>query len=268
MGMRGGFQKYVVLTSEQGLQRHGGLFTQRVDGRIGDLRELLPEIIVERPRLPGHDRHRRVISHGPGGLDRISGHHPYDLFTLLVGDAIKFLKYGQHLTAISHVFRGCFGFLLVVVVYTNDIFCQPVAIGPPGFQVIIDFPGSPQLALRGIYREHFTRADPPFFHHARLGVIPHADLGCQCYPAVVGHDVTGRAQTVAVQVAGSDAAVGHDDTRRSVPGLDVLRIELVEGLEIGRHVGLSLPGGRYQDTHGPEHVHTAGKEQLKHVVQR
>ena len=49
-------------------QRHDQFLTDRVDGRVGDLREVLLEIVVEQLGAFRQNRNRRVCTHGPDGV--------------------------------------------------------------------------------------------------------------------------------------------------------------------------------------------------------
>ena len=44
-------------------QRHHMAFTQRVDGWVCHLREILPEEVMQPPIMPGQYRQRRIITH-------------------------------------------------------------------------------------------------------------------------------------------------------------------------------------------------------------
>ena len=61
--MLGGLVKYISLGAQIHLERHDDGFAQRVDRRVGDLREFLPEIIVKRAFLSRQHRHGRVVTH-------------------------------------------------------------------------------------------------------------------------------------------------------------------------------------------------------------
>ncbi|CQR22323.1 Uncharacterised protein [Yersinia enterocolitica] len=58
-----GFAKYVHLAANAGRQRHNMRFTQRIDWRVGDLRELLAEVIVNNARAAGKHGKWGVIAH-------------------------------------------------------------------------------------------------------------------------------------------------------------------------------------------------------------
>ncbi len=49
-------------------ERHDVRFAQRIDGRIGNLRETLLAVIPQRARQRGKKRRRRVIAHAPVGF--------------------------------------------------------------------------------------------------------------------------------------------------------------------------------------------------------
>ena len=58
-------------------------FAQRIDRRVGDLRELLAEIVVERAHLVRQHRHRRVVAHRADRLALVLGEHADDFVALL-----------------------------------------------------------------------------------------------------------------------------------------------------------------------------------------
>ena len=53
---------------EANFERHHVRFAQRIDGRIGDLRETLLAVIPQRARQSGQKRGRSVIAHAPVGF--------------------------------------------------------------------------------------------------------------------------------------------------------------------------------------------------------
>ena len=85
---------------------------------------------------------------------------------------------------------------------------------------------------------------------------------------VAGQLPARRAQAVAVQRAGGVAAVEQHDPGRTVPGLAVERVVLVERGEVGVLVFQRLRGRRHQDAHRLQRVHAAGFKQVEHRVQR
>ena len=57
------FAEDVHLTTDAGGQRHDVRFTQRVDRRVGDLRELLAEVVINDARLAGEYGKRGIVTH-------------------------------------------------------------------------------------------------------------------------------------------------------------------------------------------------------------
>ena len=63
----GGFEK-VAFGADVALQGHDDFFADGVDGRVGDLREGLFEVVVEHARLIGEAGEGGVVAHGADGF--------------------------------------------------------------------------------------------------------------------------------------------------------------------------------------------------------
>ena len=85
------FLKQVALAPEAGVERHHNRFADRVNRRVGDLRELLAQIIVGRAHLLRQHRHRGVVAHRADRLLAVFCEHTHDLVTLFEGDLKHFL---------------------------------------------------------------------------------------------------------------------------------------------------------------------------------
>lgn len=59
------FAEDVHLTTDAGGQRHDVRFTQRIDRRVGDLRELLAEVVINDARLAGEYGKRGIVTIEP-----------------------------------------------------------------------------------------------------------------------------------------------------------------------------------------------------------
>ena len=73
--------------AEEAVERHDLALAQRVDRRVGDLGEALPEVGVQRTRPVGEDGQRRVVAHRPGRFLRLAGHRLDDQPQILGGVA-------------------------------------------------------------------------------------------------------------------------------------------------------------------------------------
>ena len=58
----GGFEQ-ILFRSDVTLERHDDLLANRIDGGIGNLREKLPEVIVNHSRLVAKTGKRGIITH-------------------------------------------------------------------------------------------------------------------------------------------------------------------------------------------------------------
>jgi hypothetical protein len=79
-------------SAQTGFQRHHHRFAQRVNRRVGDLGELLAEIVIERAVPMGQYREGRIIAHGTNRFLSGFGQHPQDLIAFLKGYAEQFLR--------------------------------------------------------------------------------------------------------------------------------------------------------------------------------
>ena len=85
----------IRLGADLRLQRHHDAFAQAVDGRIGDLGELLAEVVVQRAHLLRQHRHGRVVAHRAHRLALILGQHANDFVALLGRYVVHFLEQRQ-----------------------------------------------------------------------------------------------------------------------------------------------------------------------------
>ena len=90
-GLRLGLQGRTALT-EMHLKAHHELFAQGVNRRVGDLRESLLEIVVEKMWLVGEHRQRDVISHAVSGLFAEGSHVLDDHVEVFGGEAHRRLQ--------------------------------------------------------------------------------------------------------------------------------------------------------------------------------
>ncbi|MNX84832.1 hypothetical protein D3C86_1166470 [compost metagenome] len=266
VGVAEGLVEHVLLAADTGGQRHDVVFPQRVDGRVGHLGEHLAEVVVQGTLAGGEHRHRGVIPHGAHRLLAVLAEHADDLIQLLVGVAEQFLI-GLELI-VRELAGACAGVIHLLERHQSlAVLVHPLLVGVTALEIVIDLEAGPHLAVAGIHHEQLARADPALLQHFVRGVVPGAHFGGQRDELVLGDDVAGRAQAVAVQRASGVAAVGHDDAGRAVPGLHVHGVEVIEGAQVVIHVRVLLPCRRDQQAHGPEQVHATGQEEIQHVVE-
>ena len=81
-GLRAVFVEHVLEVTEPRLQRHHACFTQRVDRRVGDLREILTEEVRQRTVLFRQNRRRRIVTHRRDEFLAVLGHRCQNLLKL------------------------------------------------------------------------------------------------------------------------------------------------------------------------------------------
>ena len=83
-----GFLEDVALGTEADFQGHDDGFTQRVDRRVGDLRELLAEVVVWRANTLRQHGHWRVITHRTYGFVALLAQRAQHLVALFERDLV------------------------------------------------------------------------------------------------------------------------------------------------------------------------------------
>ena len=258
------FLEDVALGTEADLQGHDDGFAQRVDRRVGHLRELLAEVVVGRAHALRQDRHRRVVAHGAHGFLALFTERTQHLVTLFEGDL-------EHLHVLLELVGVVARRALVVAQVGLDaqgILAQPALVRVARLEAVVDGVGVEDLAGLGVDGEDLARADTALGDDVFRLVVPHADFRRQGDVAVLGGDPARRAQAVAVEQADRVATFGHDHAGRAVPRLHVHGVVFVEGTQVGVHGLDVLPRRRNDHPHATEQVDAAGDHQLEHVVHR
>ncbi|EXI75851.1 MAG: hypothetical protein AW07_00779 [Candidatus Accumulibacter sp. SK-11] len=128
---------------------------------------------------------------------------------------------------------------------------------------IIDDP-----SLLEIDEEHLARLQAPFLDDPLLGNRQHARFRRHHHEVVVGDQVAGRTQAVAVERGADLATIGESDRRRSVPRLDHRRVVLVERAALLVHQRVRFPRLGNQHHHRMRQRVAAHHQQFQRVVER
>ena len=220
-------------------------FTQRVDRRVGHLRETLFEVIEQRGMCFGQCRQRFVRAHGYDGLCSVLRHRPQDVLRILPGIVECFGQLRQS------AFACLFGFFRNLrQVLQPDQVLHPFVVRErlriAGFDLaaLRQFPGF-QVRLQHVAGCQLPPADDMcvFFEQ-------HAGFRRKDQPVVVCQGAPQRAQAVPVQGRADLFAVGIQHRRRPVPGLHHRCIVAVKIAPRRLPVLDPLPGFRQQDHSG------------------
>ncbi len=254
----------VGLLAELGGQGHRAVFAQRVDRRVGDLREGLAEVVIQRAAALAEHGHRRVIAHRAGSFLLGLGQRPQHLFHFLAAELVQLVVAAQGALVEGFLHqRGIDQFGLQV----GDALLQPLLVRRTAAVDAVDGFRIEQVAALEVDGDHLARAELALAHHALGRHFPHARFGGDQEMAVRGQHPARRAQAVAVQRTHRIAAVAGDDAGRAVPRLAVQAMELVERGQVGILELQRLGCRRHQDAQRLDQFHATGHHQLQHVVQ-
>ena len=280
--------------ADEAHQAHDELLADRVDRRVGDLREELLEVAVERLQLVGGDRQRAVVAHRAHGFLARHGHRAHQELEVFLGVAESLLQVEQRAAGGRRRRSGRLGVAGRVVVAAagglgrHDLRAgrglggslrhgqvvdldadalDPLAVGLGVGQRVFQFLVVNDSAGHRIDQEHLAWLQAPLFDDAALRDRQHARLGRHDDQIVVGDDVARRAQAVAVQRGADLAAVGERDRRRPVPRLHHGRVVLVEGAPVVVHQRVLLPRLRDHHHHGMGQRVAGHHQKLQRVVE-
>ena len=243
-------------------ERHHELLADGVDGRVGDLREVLPEVVRERLRARGEHRDRVVRAHRPDRLFRSLGHRGHEELDVLAGVAERLLALEERLVG------GGLGVAVRGQVLEPDLGLveQPLPRAGRG-ETRLELLVADDAPLLEVDEQHASRLEPPLADDPLLGDVEHPDLGGHDDAMVVGHHVAGGPQAVPVEGRPDLAPVGERDRGGAVPGLHEGRVVLVERAALGVHERVVLPRlGDHQHHRVGEGV-PARDQQLQGVVE-
>ncbi len=144
---------------------------------------------------------------------------------------------------------------------------EPRLVGMRARQRLLDLLVGDDAALLEVDEQHLARLQAPLLDDLLLRDRQHADFGGQHDEPVVGDEVAGRAQAVAVERRADLAAVGEGDGGRPVPRLHQRGVIFVEGAPLLVHQRIAGPGL------GDQHHHRMGEriaalhEEFERVVE-
>ena len=248
--------------ADEGHEAHDELLADRIDRRVGHLREVLLEIAVEQLRLVGEDGDGRIRAHGAHALLARHRHGREQ-------DREVFLRVAEGLLAVEQgdVRAGRAG-LHGLQVFQNDLRAlQPVAVGMGVGEGLLHLVVGDDAVLLQIHQQHLAWLQAPLLDDGFLGDRQHADFRGHDHEAILGHDIAGGAQAVAVQGRADLAAVGEGHGGGAVPRLHEGGVIFVEGAAILIHERIARPGFGDQHHHGVAERVAALHEEFQRIVE-
>ena len=190
-------------------QRHHQLFADRVDRRVGDLREILLEVVVEQLRLVRQRGNRRVGAHR---ADRVVAHRAPSAR----GRTECPPGCSQRLAAASSWVDGSLGRIGTVARANSSSVLlgqvrqfeqvelgrfEPRCVRMLGSEFALDLVVVDDAAFFEVDQQHLARLQPPLADDLLLRDRQYPGLRGHDQMVVVGDDVARRPQAVAVEVA-------------------------------------------------------------------
>ncbi len=244
----GGLVEDVALGADVADERHDELFANGIDGRVGDLREELLEVVEERLRTVREAGQRRVGAHGADRLFAACAHRAEQDAQIFFAVAVGALAAQQRLRIGRDDARR-----LGQGIERDLLLLEPLGVGLAGGEALLDFGVGDDALLHGVDQEHATGLQAALLADVLGGHVEDAGFRGEDDEIVLGDDVAAGAQTVAVERGADDAAVGEGNGCRPVPWFHQRCVVLVERALVLVHVGIAGPG------FGDEHRHDVGK---------
>ena len=237
-------------------EAHDQFLADRVDRRVGHLREVLLEIGEQQLRLVRQRRNRRVVAHGADRFLAGRRHRRHQDFQVFLGVAERLLAIEQRQVRDRRRFRGR------RQVLEHDLGAlEPLPIGMALRQRRLELLVGNEPAFLEVDQQHLARLQPPLGDDLFFRDRQHADFRRHDDAVVAGDDVARRPQAVAVERRADLPAVGEGDRRRAVPRLHQRGVVFVERAALLVHQRIAGPGfrnhhhhrvGERVAAHGPE----------------
>jgi hypothetical protein len=144
---------------------------------------------------------------------------------------------------------------------------QPLLVGVALAISCLDFLVRNDAALFKVDQQHLARLQAPLLDDLFSGNRQHAGFRRHDHPVIVGDDIAGRTQAVAVERRADLAAVGEGHRGRAVPRLHQRGMVFVERLALGIHLLVAGPGFRDQHHHRMGERIAALEQEFERVVE-
>ena len=248
-------------------ERHGKLFTQRVNGRIGHLRETLAEIVEEGPGSVVQRGERFVTAGRENRLLSLERHMAQRVH--IASGALPNAWPGE-IAACRRVRSIRFGREKIGGAQACPHL--PAAVGMFAYYLPLQFGVGEQAVLDKVGHEHAARAQLTALRTGDgVRFFPreaHAAFRGKDQQSLPAEAVTARPQRVAIE-HGSHAAetVGEHQGGGAVPCFHHGRVPVIEGALVVAHDKGPAKGFRQEHHQGMGQGSASAREQFQHVVQ-
>ena len=244
------------------LERHDDLLANRIDRRIGHLREELAEVIVNHPRLVAETGERGVVAHRAKRIALFVHERQQHELQRLGGEAKRLHTLQQSGLVQPGGFTGSGD-----VIQLNALILDPFAVralrGKLGLNLVIRH----NAALLEIHEEQAARLQAALGAHVGRINRDGADLAGHDHAVIVRFIIAARTQTIAVEHGADVFAVSKRNRSRAVPRLHDATVILVKVALGLRHVLVLLPRLGDHQQHCLLQRAAAHQQKLQRVVE-
>ena len=258
----GRFKQVHFDSTNVAVEAHHEFLAERVDRWVGDLGEVLAEVVEERLGKVAHNSQWSIVTHGVDRLFGIGYHRGDNLLNFL----LVIVESGEESHIVGDIIIHLFAAVDLVEFYA--VFGEPVAVGELIGKIFLEKCVIVDLAFLHIYHEHFTGAETSLFFHLRSLKWEDTHFGSYNDGVVVGDEVTCRAQTIAVEHTADISAIAEEQCGGTVPSFHENAVILIESLQFGRNWVLVVERLRHKHSKSVRERHSSHHEVFKHVVER
>ena len=225
-------------------ETHHQILTYGVDGGVGYLGKLLPEVVEEYLRFVAQNGQRRVVTHGCCRLLAL-GRHGYDgVVDVFFAKSELYLLAYEVVYIVSHL-PARLEFLKL-----NAVGREPLTVRMCSGKALFYLSVIVYLAFLGVYQQYFSGLQTSLFGYFRGVEVHYSHLRSHHHGVVLGDSVARRTQSVAVEHTSCEASVAKEQCGGSIPGLHEYGVILVEGLQILGYRVLVVEAFGYHHGHG------------------
>ncbi|MDF2578645.1 MAG: hypothetical protein K0S49_224 [Microbacterium sp.] len=255
-------REQVGFGTEPERERGDDLFADRVEGRVRHLRELLREVVEQQPGPFAQHGDGRVAAHRAEGLRTHLSHRGEEDAHLFLGVPERALTTRDRGDRMHDVLA--FG----QVLEPHAARIEPLLPRVQGRQLALDLLVLDDATRGRVDHEHATGLQTSATLDPLGGEVEHAGLAADHDESVGGLGPAPGTQPVAVERRTDERAIGEDERRRTVPGLHLDGVVVVERAQIRVDVGLLLVGLGHHHHDGVGQAAAGESEQLEHLVER
>ena len=247
---------------DDGDEAHHQFLADRIDRRVGHLREVLLEIGEQRLRLVGQGRNRRVVAHGADRFLAGRGHRRHQHLQVFLRVAEGLLAIEQRQVGDRRDVGGAGQF------FEHDLRAlEPFLVGMALRQRRLELLVGNEPAFVEIDQQHLARLQPPLLDDVFFRNWQHAHFRGHDDAVVAGEQIARGTQAIAVERRADLAAVGEGHRGGPVPWLHDRGVVFVEGAPLLIHQRVARPGLRNHHHHGVGERVAALHQEFERVVE-